>query len=112
MSVDCVATGLTLDDALDVLANEYRRRVCVALVDREPLCVDARAVADDDIAVAELNRLRTQLVHVHLPKLDAIDVVRWDRTADEVRRGSDFEEIRPLLEVLRDNADRLPGDWL
>jgi hypothetical protein len=45
--------------------------------------------------------------HVHLPKLDAAEYVDWDRETDDVRPGPRFDEIRPLLEVLLENRDRV-----
>jgi len=45
--------------------------------------------------------------HNHLPKLDDLGFVSWDRENGVVATGPQFEEIRPLLELLADNGDEL-----
>jgi hypothetical protein len=95
--------GLGAD--IDLLANARRRQVVGKLLG---------AAAGDGLAVAELPTDRgdravdggrpsdaTQLRHVHLPKLDAADVVDWDRRAGVVRRGSRFDDVEPLYDAIR-----------
>jgi len=50
------------------------------------------------------------MYHVHLPKLDDIGVVDWDREADTIRRGPNFAETEPILDVLGSRRDDLPGE--
>ena len=57
-------------------------------------------------------RLEIQLHHNHLPKLEAEDVVEWDREAGIVSRGPAFGEIEPVLRLLAANADRFPDGRL
>lgn len=99
-----------VDTALDVLTNRYRRRLLVALLDHNPQdWADPEFTADD---VSDDERLAIRITHVHLPKLADAGYVEWDQTGTEVRTGPRFDEIRPLLRLLHDNADDLPDDWL
>ena len=50
--------------------------------------------------------------HVYLPILREYGFIEWNRDANEVSKGEDFEEIRRLLELLVDHEDELPRDWL
>lgn len=56
--------------------------------------------------------LQTELVHNHLPKLESLGYVRWDRETGEVSKGPNWGEIEPLLRLLRDHEGELPDDWL
>jgi hypothetical protein len=50
--------------------------------------------------------------HVHLPKLVEYGFVVWDEDEHEVEKGPNFDEIRPVLELLNDHAEELPDGWL
>jgi hypothetical protein len=39
-------------------------------------------------------------------------VIEWNGETHEVLKGSKFEEIRPLLELLAGHEEELPADWL
>lgn len=79
-----------LDEYLDALAREPRRQVMLALLDRNE---------DDRVPVSDLlprhaddsGSTAIELYHVHLPKLDDLGLVEWDRDRDLVGRGPDFE---------------------
>jgi hypothetical protein len=72
--------------------------------DRDPLNI----VADD----IEPEVLEIELVHNHLPKLEDMGFISWDRTANEISKGPNWEEIAPLLKLIHDHQDELPEDWL
>ncbi|NGM71257.1 ArsR family transcriptional regulator [Natronolimnobius sp. AArcel1] len=104
---------LVLDDVLEILADVYRRRVLVEMRNHNPLDDDdAQLPADVIIADDDLAALRTQMRHVHLPKLEDAGLVEWDRKANVLRKGPRFDEIRPLLKLMADHADELPDDWI
>lgn len=96
-------------DQLELLADETRRRLLVALLTRSatdrPIDI-TEGVRDSD------SRRMIELRHVHLPKLEDSRVIRWDRENKLVERGPQFEAIEPLLTVLHNRADELPGEWL
>jgi len=101
----------SLDDALDALADRWRRALLLALLESNPQSTDPPAWkidgGDDEDELDPLVKLR----HVHLPKLEDYGFVEWDREADEIRKGPQFAEIRPLLELLDDHREELPSDW-
>lgn len=98
---------IEFDDLLDALAHIQRRKLLVALLGHDPQD-DESVVIDTD---EELDRL-IQMTHVHLPKLEAYGFIDWNRETNEVSRGPQFEEIRPLLELLQSHEDDLPAEWL
>jgi len=96
-----------LDDAFDALGNRHRRRLVLALLERTPQS-DGVEVGEDESGDAV--RRATVMYHTHLPKLEAGGYVDWDEEAHEVTRGAQFEELRPILELLDAHADDLPDD--
>lgn len=98
-----------LDEALSNLANVYRRRVLLSLLDHNPQAVGAPSIADD-VSAGETDPeiLRAKMYHHHLPKLEAAGFIRWHKDDNEVEQGPNFDEIKPLLELLVDNSDELP----
>ena len=103
----------SLDRFLDVLANKYRRRLLVALLEHNPQDDEDPQIPDDvGITDEDLDDLMMQMSHVHLPKLEEAGFIEWDRDTNAVRKGANFGEIRPLLELMRDHADELPDEWI
>ena len=102
-----------LDVTLDILANQYRRRLLVALLEHNPQDDDDTQIPVEITADAEdLDTLRMKMSHVHLPKMEDSGFIRWDQKTNEVSKGPRFEEIRPLLELMDKHADELPDGWL
>jgi len=101
-----------MDEYFEALANGYRRRLLVALLDHNPQRDDV--VEPEEIHEGEkaLETLRLELYHTHLPRLEEAGFIRWNRDTHEVMKGPRFDEIRPLLELMRDHADELPDDWV
>ena len=97
------------DDARAALGDVQRRRVLLALLD--PDRDESSVVTDRAGAGLEVVGDGIAMRHTHLPKLAEHGLVEWDRETHEVRRGPDFVEIRPLLELLDDHADELPDGW-
>lgn len=75
------------------------------------------ALADEqrrDLLLAVLNETRYQvenqeqtpleeeirLTHVHLPLLEDAKLIQWDRDTHSITRGSNYEELKPLIEIL------------
>lgn len=59
----------------------------------------------------DLNRFKLELYQIHLPKLVDAGYIEWNRDAETISRGQEFEAIEPTLEMLLDNEDDLPDDW-
>jgi len=103
---------ISLDDTLDALANPYRRQLLLALLAENPQkdCdVDPLdAIADSDTA----DVTETELVHTHLPKLEAMGVIEWDRETGNVSTGPEWERVAPLLVLIDDHREELPEGFL
>ena len=99
-----------LDRAFQVLCHPRRRHVLLRLVDCDSaggeLQVNELGVGPDESGSRDL-RLR----HVHLPKLVDAGYVRWNEDTGTVRPGPNVDEIEPVLRLLSDHGDELPGTW-
>jgi len=102
---------ISSDDVLDALGDVQRRKLLVRLLDHNPQDDTPAVVADSEQDRDAMGRL-VSMRHVHLPKLEEYGFVEWDQKTHEVRKGPNFEEIRPLLELLAAHPDELPDDWL
>lgn len=98
-----------IDDHFGALADPLRRRLLVNLLEHDPQEeLDPESV---HVGEQELERFRTKMFHVHLPKLDGTDIVQWNRDANEIVKGPRFDEIQPLLSLIDAHADELPYNW-
>lgn len=95
-----------LDEQLEILSNVHRRRLVLSLLAHNPQS-DRPAEPDrSDRAVGERG-LAIELRHVHLPKLAAAGYVDWNRSTGTVTKGPRFDELEPLLTLLRENRELL-----
>lgn len=62
-----------------------------------------------DEGVAEIASV---LEAILFPMLAEAVFIDWDRESGEIRRGPNFEELRPLLESIVAHQDELPGGRL
>lgn len=103
-----LAVARSFDDAIDALADVQRRKLLVALLEHNPQDVapdtDRDEAADDDRQI--------QMEHVHLPKLERYGYIDWDRRSHQVVKGHNFDELRPLLELLDGHESELPQGWV
>ncbi|WP_449272360.1 DUF7344 domain-containing protein [Halorarum halophilum] len=93
------------DFTFDALANGHRRTLLVELFESRSHEDTIHVPTDRDSRADDPDRQRMALYHTHLPKLVDYGFVRWNENTHEICRGSRFEEIRPLLEVVVDCAD-------
>jgi hypothetical protein len=118
---------LSTAEALELLASETRYRLLRAFCESD-LGSDARIALPELLETIsetsteggdgsgsesdrERERLAVELRHNHLPRLDGRDVIDWDTEADTVARGPTFDELRPLVELIDEHGDELPGRW-
>jgi len=102
-----VATSGEFDRVAEALGHRARRRILVRLLDHNPLDY-AEILEETD--PSEREAVTVPMIHTHLPKLDGMGYVSWDRDAGTVVKGDRWSEIESTVRVLRDNEDRLPGD--
>ena len=99
------------DLAFHALADSHRRRLLLALLERNPQAdVPVSEGSDPDPEATEA--LEVKMYHKHLPTLEELGFVTWDREAQAVSKGPKFEEIRPILELLERHRDELPDGWV
>jgi hypothetical protein len=95
----------------DALRHRYRRHILWAVAEDNPRdeaeFTPEELHLDDDLAMFE-----RQLFHVHLPKLAESGYIEWDRETSTIRRGEDYDEVAPVIRVLKDHEDELPADWV
>lgn len=106
------------DSSYDALSNERCRELLVSLLDSDRRVVpelsdDAREIANSNEellrkhlasprAVAGVDEDLLEIRLVHLPKIADYGFVEWDRDANIVTRGPQFDDLRPLLEIIAD----------
>lgn len=100
------ATDRSLDRLFDALSHPHRRRVLVLISEYNSL--------DDQFSFGDLvtedddpESLKTELYHVHLPKLADAGYIEWDRDDRTIRRGPNSDEIAPVLRLLHEHGDEL-----
>jgi hypothetical protein len=102
---------ISFDRMLDALGDVQRRKLLIALLEHNPQddrpAVIAGSDTEDDVADRLLD-----MRHNHLPKLTAYGLIEWDRGAHEVLKGRNFDEVEPLLELLKAHEEELVADWL
>lgn len=96
-----------LDGQLEAIAHVHRRRILLELLDENPQPAGP-AVLDGRVNAGNREELRVAMHHVHLPKLEELGFVRWDRDENRLTRGSEFDDVEPLLEVLEEHRHELP----
>ena len=100
-----------LDDAFRALADRERRRLLVSLLEKNPqqgLQVPEDVHEDE----RDLELFQAEMFHSHLPLLEQLGFIRWNRDEDEVVKGPRFDEIRPLLDLLHTHRDEIPQPWI
>lgn len=96
-----------VDYILESLSNYHRREVLFLLKEGEINTLDdlLRRHGPDT------ERTEAELVHHHLPKLQDARYIEWDRQTGELSKGTHFNQVVPLLELVENHADEFPADW-
>lgn len=94
------------DDIADALGHRERRRLVVELMDHNPM---AQREALEE-ASRPTGETEVQLYHRHLPKLDHMGYIAWNRDGGTITKGPYWEDIEPVVRMLADRRDQLPGD--
>ena len=99
-----------VDDAFRALADRHRRRLLAALLERNPQD-EASVPENTSIDSTEADEVLFEFYHTHLPMLEQHGYIEWDRGKQSVSKGPNFDEIRPLLELIDRHRDELPAGW-
>jgi hypothetical protein len=105
--------GAQWDTVFTALSDPYRRELLVALLKANPQDdedIDPLNTASD--FEKETDILKIEMFHTHLPKLEEEGFIEWDREAGQIRKGPNWDEIAPLLQLIQDHHDELPAGWL
>lgn len=91
------------DEFYRALANTSRRRVLFALLNTEEETLEGLAEllygwASTTDEPAEYDQIRTMLYHVHLPALDAADLVEFEAETGAVERTDLTGEVGSLVQ--------------
>lgn len=103
---------VSLDDVLDALGHVQRRRLLTLFADEAPSRGPYSFEEVVRVASEEPEDGRLDLRHRHLPKLADYGFVTWNRETNEVAEGPRFEEIRPVVDILRARTHELPQGWV
>jgi len=114
--------GIGLDSVFEVLKNERRRRVLDLLHEADgPVQLDRVtehvAAAENDTTPTELSarerkRAYVGLYQCHLPKMDELEMIEFDKDAGEVALGPNAGLLDPYLDVGTDDTPRWPVYYL
>ncbi|WP_157533204.1 DUF7344 domain-containing protein [Haloferax profundi] len=95
----------------EALANPAQRELLFALADANPSGDETLDPADllaSDGEVDVPERTQIGLYHVHLPKLDELGFIDWDRETGQICTGDGWNDVAPVLDVIQENEDRFP----
>ncbi|WP_144900830.1 ArsR family transcriptional regulator [Halobellus captivus] len=95
------------DRAMNILSHSCRRRLLFELYEQ------VNSGGGESISYIGLTPLgtekkRTLLYHAHLPKLEESGYITWNEAEKTIQRGSRWEEIEPLLELIYSHLYELP----
>lgn len=102
---------LTLDEVFSALSHSTRRHVLSTIAEHDPRRggeMDPEDLLEGDETPQHRH---LELHHNHLPSLDAAGFIDWDPETDTITRGPRYEDIRPVIELMRTHQDELPDDW-
>ncbi|WP_255152661.1 DUF7344 domain-containing protein [Halorarius halobius] len=101
----------TLGTQLGALSHRPQRRLLVELLYANPQ--DDTPVDDDEPKPKDEElELLLDFRHYHLPELEDKGLIDYDRENNVITKGPNFEEIKPVLELIEKYSDELPDDWL
>lgn len=98
----------SVEAKLQALMDRERRRLLFGLLQ---VPAEAGGAGGDDRIVVDGGERSVFMHHDHLPKLDAIGFIEYDRAAGRVTRGPEFDSNDSLLRLLADTREDFPGDW-
>ena len=92
------------DQVFRALSHRVRRHLLKELMEetpQHPIPIPEVEDLDDETQM----RLRGWMAHTHLPTLEDMGFIKWDREGDVIGRGPKFDAVVPFLEVVEDEDD-------
>jgi DNA-binding transcriptional ArsR family regulator len=94
---------LTADEIFDVLAHQQRRHILTTLLDcSEEMTVSELAEVTGSKTGDDAERIEVGLYHSHLPRLDGMGIVEYDRDAETVEPTPAVTELEPFFELVNE----------
>jgi hypothetical protein len=116
---------LPLEQVFDVLRNERRRLVLVHMAENDDGTYTIGDLAEhvasheNDKPIVQLSsderkRAYVGLYQAHLPKMDAMDIVSFNKARGKVEIGPNHDRVEPYLQerTMASTADRWPRRYL
>jgi hypothetical protein len=98
------------DELLNALADSYRRELLLSLLNHNPQDdddSDPLDIHDSDF----VEESQFDIFMYHLPMLDQLGIIEWERESEEIVKGPDWDEFAPLLKLIANHKDELPAGW-
>lgn len=97
------------DRVFRAVAADPRRQIVGSLLDTdEGASVSLPAAALNPNVSRDVETLRRELYHTHLPMLEEMAFVHWDTDPFVASRGPDFEEVAIVFDALQAKASDIP----
>ena len=100
------------DDVFSALSSSSRRKLLFELA----VCnsdqgdqLTLQMTNDPDVLTDSCDSV--ELYHCHLPYLDNMGIIDWNREEDTVSEGPLFPEVWPFIALLNEHQDVVPGKW-
>lgn len=110
--METLEQSISFDDMMDALADVQRRKLLIALLEQKPQDSKPAVLAHSEGESDAVKGLVVSMQHNHLPKLADYGFIEWNKHQQEVLKGPEFDEIRPLLKLLDNHTNELPADWV
>lgn len=97
------------DEVFGALADVQRRKLLLTLLEHNPR-------KDSPVVIGgQENKSSPQMVslyHVHLPKLAEAGLIERGKEDRVIRKGPNFDKVKPVLTALQNLRDELPPNYL
>lgn len=97
---------MLLDDTLQLLSREPRRKIMYVMEDENDRVfayedITEEMIDRDHISEEEEERFRTQMIHIHLPKIEESGLVEHDQRSETIRYVQD-KDVEELLDFIQE----------